>query len=412
MIKDEIEDMVSVLKNEGKVHLAKAIGENWDKTLLEYSKELNSYRPTLPMETVLKEAISQELTRLDWSKDKITEIINNLEKRRILNTYPHITCAGKQRHLFIDWLASLSLSDDDFYSVAMFSGVPFSNKTRPGRICKKDEEINLMPSNMQDELVYRNKIPAKMKEVSDSLPEKIRNLFPKTEIGHSYTKWALQSSLNLEKSLLRGKPVFFDFNEVASNYFLLAIQDLTHPISKMLFSQKERSLLIKHMSEVVFFYGSIQKDNHKEMENYYLRDGYIESESGKKIELTKEAIQKELETGLCPGMVIGFFIFAFMNQFQCFGSFAQIEYLPFYHDKFMQFEFLKEYKIDQSPAGALTTGGFKDNMDLNVFDLALLDTKVAKDILKKYEGTTFGEAILAIKDVLLHQNYSMNLVRK
>ena len=401
----EIKKIVFALKKDGKIHLASEINKNWKKTLLEYSKAINAYKTDRPMENILKKAFTQELARLEYPQKNISEIIKYWEKHRILQTYPHITSAGKPRHFFIDYLASLALGQKDFYAVAMFSGVPFSNKTRPGRLCRKTGDINLIPSSMQDELVYRNKIPAKMLEIIENLPKEIKKLLPKAKIEEAYTAWALKSSKNIEKKFLHGKPVFFDFNEVTSNYLLFAIRDKDHPINKMFFSQKERILTIKKFKEVVFFYGPVQKGKYEEMENFYLRNGYLESAS-RKIKLTPEILEKELKNRLCPGMITGFLIFAFLNHFQCFGSFAQIEYLPFYHDEFSKFPFFKKYDIGKAPTGALTTGGFPNMVDLCPLDFYLGEKFIPNpDIL-------FGESLLTIKEVLLHQNYSMNLVRK
>jgi len=62
-LKSDIEHMVSVLKSEGKIHLAKIIEESWDKTVLEYSRKLHSYKAKEPMEDIFKEAFSLELAR-------------------------------------------------------------------------------------------------------------------------------------------------------------------------------------------------------------------------------------------------------------------------------------------------------------------------------------------------------------
>ncbi len=407
----EVREVVSALKKEGKKHLAAAIAANWDKTLLEYSASLWKYRPDMPMETILKQALSAELLRLGYSPKEIVPIVKNLAKRRVLQTTPHIAPAGKPRYFFISWLGALGLKPTDIYPVAMFSGVPFSNKTRPGRLCRKDGDINLMPSAMQDELAYRNVIPTKMLETIENLPADIKKLLPKAKLGASYTGWALTAAQKVEGNFLGGRPIFLDFNEVASNYLLLALQNPEHPVYKIFFSEKERALTIKHFKEMVFFYAPVQKGKYSEMENFYLKDGYLQSAS-RKIELTPEILAAELKERLCPGLIVGFFIFAFLNRFLCFGSFAQVEYLPLYREKFAKFSFLKKYNIKNAPAGALTTGGFADHIDLYPLDLALQNPHAAKTLLASYEKTLFGDALLAIRDVLLHQNYSMNLVRK
>ena len=400
----EMKEMISVLKKEGKMHLAQEISKNWQKTMLEYSTSINSYRPSGPMEDILKKALAAELKRLNYSKQETEKILQYLNTHRNLQTTPHISPAGKPRFFFINWLHSLSLSKKDYFPVAMFSGIPFSNKTRPGRLCRKSGDINLIPSNMQDELVYRNTISLKMVEVIKHLPIKLKNLLPNAKAGELYTAWALQSSKKIESRFLHGKPVFFDFNEVASNYLLLAIKDPGHPISKIFFSEAERKMTIKNFGEMVFFYAPVKKGKYEETESFFLKDGYLESPK-RKIQLHPDTLSGELAGRLCPGLIVGFLIFSFLNHFQCSGSFAQIEYLPLYQDRFSKFPFLRKYNIKKTKH-ALTTGGFPFEVNLHALDLALGEKFTPdKDIF-------FGEALLAIKDILLHQNYSMNLVRK
>lgn len=404
-IKIEIENIIRQLNKDGKTHLAEAIAKNWQKTLLEYSNYINSYKPDQSLEDIFKIALFLELSRLLYSKKEILEIIKNLEKHRVLQTSPHISPSGKPRFFFINWLASLSLSPKEIFPVAMFSGVPFGNKTRPGRLCKKGDDLNLMPSSMQDELVYKNKIPGKMIKELENLPLKLKSLIPKAKLGDSYTAWALQCSQKIEGKFLHGKPVFFDFNEVAANYLRLALKDPEHPMSKIFFSPAERKITIANLGKMVFFYAPVLKGKYEQMESFFLKDGYLES-SSRKIKLNPENLIKELEGRLCPGLIIGFLIFAFLNRFQCFGSFAQTEYLPLYRDTFAKFPFLKKYDIAKAPAGALTTGGFPFDINLHPLDIYLGDK------FNPNPDALFGEALLAIKDVLLHQNYSLNLVRK
>ncbi len=404
-LKIRIEDMVSVLKKEGKKHLAEAINKNWQKTLVEYSKEINGYHTEKPLEDILKEALKKEFARIGYSKKETEKIVNYFEKHRVFQTSPHISPTSKPRFFFINWLSSLSLSKKEIFPIAMFSGIPFSNKTRPGRLSFKGGDINLIPSGMQDELVYRNKIPEKMIEIIKNLPEKIREKLSKAKINDSYTAWALATIQKIEGKFFRGKPIFFDFNEVISNYLLLALKEKEHPISKMFFFEIERKMTIKNFKDTVFFYAPVKKGKYEETENFFLKNGYLKSDS-RKIKLDEETLSRELRDRLCPGMIVGFLIIAFLNHFQCFGSFAQVEYLPLYRKKFAKFPFLKKYNIEKAPLGALTTGGFPFNSNLHALDI-VLGEKFAPN-----ENILFGEALFSIHDVLLHQNYSMNLVKR
>src|SRR3989338_9913349 len=193
MLKRKVLDIVKILKDAEKYRLAECIEKNWNKTALEYSKELNFWRPKRPIEKELLNAFEKELERLGAGKIVKAEILHSIKKRRVLQTGPHLGATESPRMLCINWLGSLGVPEKDFYMVGMFSGVPFSNRSRPGRINRQKDSINLFPSNLQDGLVYRSKIPNKLVESIDELPEKITRFFPLAVPGESYTKWALQT---------------------------------------------------------------------------------------------------------------------------------------------------------------------------------------------------------------------------
>ena len=402
----EIAQIVKALKNSKKVNLAKQIEENWDKTCLEYSRDINnSHKANQKLEPLMKKALTVELKRLDHPPVQIKEILKYLEDHRTIQTTPHMSPSGKPRYFFVNWLASLLLKKNDYYPVAMFSGIPFSNATRPGRLCSQKGNINLFESTRQDVLVYRSKIGEKMIAELEKLPDQLKKLFPKAKLGESYTKWALKSSEKIEGKFLKGKPIFFDFNEVANNYLLLAIKNKNHPIYKILFTKKDRKKIGLLFANEIFFYGSVKKGKYEVMEGFNLRDGYLESPS-RKILLTPDNIKIEIENGLCAGLPLGFLIFTFLNHFKCFGSFAQTEYLPMYKKDFKKTSCLKKYHLENAPAENLTTtGGFPLCPNLHPLDLYQGEKlKIKKDML-------FGEVIMAIKDVLLHQNYSVNMIK-
>jgi len=404
-LKNEIENIVLNLRKEGKIHLAKEIKENWDKTCLEYSKKINSYKTKKRLEPIMEVAFSIELKRLGYQKKEIEKILNYLKNHRIIQTTPHISPAQKPRFFFTNWLGSLAHSKNQYYPIAMFSGIPFSNKTRPGRICREGGDVNLMPAYMQDELVYKSAIPEKMVETMKTLPTDIQQLLPKAVLGNSYTAWALEACKKIEGKYLNGKPVFFDFNEVIANYILLAIKDKNHPVYKILFSKANKKTISLFEKEV-FFYGTVKKGKYDLMEAFAFKKGYLES-STRKIKLTPKILKAEIEKNrLCPGLPLGFLALTFLNHFKCFGSFAQTEYLPMYKNDFSKISFLKNYNISDAPTENLTTtGGFPSHPALHPLDLYFgKKMNIKKNLL-------FGETIIAIKDVLLHQNYSNNMIK-
>lgn len=398
--KDQIEELISELNKAGKGALASHIEKNWDLTLLNYSAKLHSFRPIKPLESIFIKALASEFTRLGLAKPKQDKIFTYLKTHRNLQSAPHISPAEKPRYFFINYLHSLSLKKSEPHLVAMFSGVPFSNKTRPGRLATKAGDINLTPSAMQDDLVYQSKITEGMIKNIENLDPKLKKLLPKAKIGESYTAWALKAVQKVEGNFLHGSPVFFDFNEVAKNYLLLAFKDDSHPLTELLFQKENLALLEDLFKGEVFFYGR-SKDKYPSTLSYHLKVGALQSNKSKVV-LSKENLIYELEkNSLCIGLPLAFLIFAFMNEFLCCGSFAQVEYLPQYKEKFSKIPVLSKI-IKNSPVGALTTGGFSSHLGLHALDMVLGE----KVDLKKYEKTLFGEALLAIKDVLLYQNYA------
>src|SRR3989344_5484414 len=187
LLKRKILNIAKVLRNAGKHRLAECIEKNWNKTALEYSKELNFWRPKRPIEKELFNAFGKELERLSTKGIHKSDILDSIKKRRILQTGPHLAVTENQRFFCVNWLGSLGISEKDFYIVTMFSGIPFSNRSRPGRINMKKDSVNLFPSSMQDGLVYRSVIQKKLLESVDKLPKKITKYFPSAIVGASYT---------------------------------------------------------------------------------------------------------------------------------------------------------------------------------------------------------------------------------
>ncbi len=404
-LKGKILEIVNTLKESEKYKLAECIENNWDKKALAYSKELNFWRPKNPIEKELLSAFAKELERVEKSDLHQKEILASLRKRRVLQTAPHIGATESPRMLCINWLGSLAVEDNgkDFYVVGMFSGVPFSNKSRPGRINKKSESINLFPSSLQDGLVYRSTIQPKLLEVVEKLPMDISRYLPKAVIGESYTKWALNTCEHIEKKILGKKNlVYIDINEVVANYLTKVLHDRFHLVHKLFFDKKTRTEFAKAFPDEVIFYTPVMDGKYEKMENMYL-DGDKLIGKNKEIDLNNAGLLvKELEEGrLCPGLVLSFLILAFLNEFKCFGSFAQVEYLPVYQAKLSKLSFMKDLNIDNIPTANLTTGVFPEKSNLYPIDILESQEKFkpAKDIL-------FGELILPMKGVLLESYFT------
>src|SRR3989344_5524942 len=136
---EDKERILIKLRELGKLELALEIEKLWDKTSESYSKEVNTYSPQIEMEPILKIAFTAELKRVGHNDIEIEQIIESLDKNRIIQTAPHLVPSSGPRMFFIDWLSSLSLDQARYYVVGMYSGIPFSNSFYPGCLSfKKD----------------------------------------------------------------------------------------------------------------------------------------------------------------------------------------------------------------------------------------------------------------------------------
>lgn len=291
--KEKIDHLTSVLRKAGKHRLADCIDKNREKSVLEYSRELNSYSPLRPLEPEMKAAFQRELERIGASE--IEKILGSLERRRILETAPHIAVTNTPRMLAINWLAALGVPDGEYCVTGVYSEIPFSNNSRPGRINRKTESVNLFPSSMQDDIVFRSRIPEKLVEAVKTLPPALEKLLPEAKEGESYTRWAVRSCQNIERKILHKENlIYLDINEVIENYWEEIESKKSHPMHEI-----------------------------------------------------KKLRESNLFLSFAPLL---------LNHFKCFGSFRQVEYLPEYQAKLAALPYLAKYQIEKVPTANLTTG--------------------------------------------------------
>ena len=403
MLKRKVLDIVKILKDAEKYRLAECIEKNWNKTALEYSKELNFWRPKRPIEKELLNAFGKELERLGTKGIHKSDILDSIKKRRILQTGPHLGATESPRMLCINWLGNLGVPKRDYYIVGMFSGIPFSNRSRPGRINMKKDSVNLFPSSMQDGLVYRSVIPVKLNESADKLPKKITKYFPSAIVGASYTKWALQTCQHIERNILKkNNLVYLDINEVVAEYLTQVLKNRFHVFHKIFFNPKTRAEFMQAFPNEIMFYAPVMDGKYEKMENMVLSGNKLRSRH-KEIDLGNSniLIQEIKEGRLCPALITTFLALAFLNQFKCFGSFAQVEYLPVYQEKLAKLKFMKEFKIEKISTSNLTTGVFPEKRNIYPADILIQGEK-----FKQSEQTLFGELLLHMKSVLLESYFT------
>src|SRR3989344_804541 len=406
LLKRRIRGIVKALQSAGKHRLARCIEQNWYKTCVAYSKELNFWRPKRPLEKELLNAFDRELERLEITDPLKKEVLHSLQKRRVLQTTPHLGATEGPRFFCINWLGSLGVPEKDFYVVGMYSGIPFSNHTRPGRINRKSDGANLFPSTLQDALVYRSVIPPKLSEAMDKLPKKVSQYFPYARPGETYTKWALQTCQHIEQQVLgKRNLVYLDINEVVSEYLTQILQNHRHILHKIFFNPKIRREFVDTFPKEIMFYSPVQHGKYEEMENFFLDDNVLRSRSRQIPLRDPETLVRELrENRLCPALLPGFLVLAFLNQFKCFGSFAQVEYLPVYQEKLSRLSFLRTFKIESVAASNLTTGFFPGGENLYPLDILVASKKFKPD-----KNLLFGELLADMKDALLGSYFTGNL---
>src|SRR3989344_7949295 len=89
LLKRRMAVISSALLAAGKLRLAHCIDQNWHKTCLSYSKELNFWRPKRAMEPALVHAFDKELMRLGFIDLFKKDILASLQRRRGRQTPPH-----------------------------------------------------------------------------------------------------------------------------------------------------------------------------------------------------------------------------------------------------------------------------------------------------------------------------------
>lgn len=403
LLKRRMSAISSALRVAGKLRLAHCIEQNWHKTCLTYSKELNFWRPKRAMEPALLRAFKKELRRLDFTEIDSKEILASLQRRRVLQTTPHLGNTEGPRFFCINWLGSLGTPEKDFYVVGMYSGIPFSNHTRPGRINRKVHGANLFPSTLQDALVYRSVIPKKLVGTMSELPKKVSQYFPYAREGESYTKWALQACQHIERQVLgKNNLVYLDINEVVSAYLTEVLANRSHIIHKIFFDPRTRDEFMGAFPDEIMFYAPVMRGKYEEMENFFLHGNVLNSRSRKIPLHTPETLIKELSEGrLCSALLPGFLVIAFLNQFKCFGSFAQVEYLPVYQEKLAALSFMKEFKIETISTSNLTTGVFVDGLTMYPLDVLVEGKKFKHDPEQQW-----GELLMRMKDALLSSYFT------
>ena len=144
------------------------------------------------------------------------------------------------------------------------------------------------------------------------------------------------------------------------------------------------------------FYSPDTKGKYEVIQNFALSKNKLISKNREITLSDPQTLIKEIkERRLCPALLTGFLALVFLNEFKCFGSFRQVEYLPIYQEKLNKLKFMKEFNIEKIPTANLTTGVFNFNTKIFPIDI-LLGEKFTPN-----ENILFGELLLPMKNILL-----------
>jgi hypothetical protein len=435
-IKDKIENLLKTLREERKDHLANVIEKNWDKTILDYSASLYKYKPVIDVEIELINAIRIVLNQYSYSPADQESIIESFKKYRIIQTAQHLDICNTPRMLLINWLSTRGLPEDCWYLAFAYSGIPYSNGSRPGaikfsntsldQIINKDtvlyktintdlnnsklhrnhelERISLVPSNMQDEIGYRSTIQNRAVEIIKNLTPDLSSFFPIPNINSNYSIYALNTSRDIERKILNiDKTAYLDINEITTQYLLQVLKNPNHIVTKILCDEQTRSILAPVIPTEAMFYASYLKDGKFKQESIFItNDGFTKSKYYRLNANSEDIINALNNDRLCPGLFLTYLVFKFVNGTRCLGSFVAAEYLPIYKEKLIATGILKDYNIESVPTDNLTTGMLPDK---SLEQVTAIDVLLGTD-WKPNENMLYGELLLSLMDVIYGRDFT------
>ncbi len=360
-----MDETIQTIESQGKKFLADTLKKFSNTTIFEYSQELQSHHPSNDIEQELLSAFREEMEERKFLEEDIARVIFSLKNKRILQTSPHTSLVPNPRMFCIDWLSTRSLTQDEPYIVCSFSGIPFSNSSKPGRIHSHHTTINFVPSKHQDALVYSAPIFTEQNNLMGNLPGSVSIPSP-----HSHTRfsdWACETSQELHRKTIYPHTIYLDINKIITRYLLKILDNKEHSIHKLLFDEEVRVLFNKNFGEAIhLFYSEYDSKKYIKQESLFF-DGYTLKGNHTQIRLQPDELRKELENlTLCPAPIIVFTILTFINDCKCLGSFMQIEYLSDFKEKWIQTK-LFHSSIENRKTKNLSTGQFP-NFQGNALD--------------------------------------------
>jgi len=421
----------SALQKAKRPELARILSGAWNISLSEYSTSLwerTSEPPSLEVE--LRQAFETEFCRIGLSEEQVQNYCAELERTRVLQTATHLTASEGPTFLALHNLALLGMPKGKTYFVGSYSGVPFANAAWSGCLNfsnridlesvismhasgfaelkradndrvrdSSDRRISLIPGKMRDVRVFHSRIPEKMADLMVHFSEPILEISPKAKTGDDFTKWASQFCSNQLGEIFPSKSIiYFDLNEVISNYLALVFANSNHPIYRLFLENTVRnSVFAVFPPDTTLFTVDVNYKNKMRQESVVLNGDELLSQNYR-LKLTQENLINEIKSGaLCPGLFLGFTVLSFINRFICFGSFEQVEYLAGFKQKWLKLDILDNEIVHKSNTSAFTSGRCVDESGEGIHPLDLL-----LGMEMKFNGNqTVGELIEPLLNRLL-----------
>lgn len=394
------QDILSRLKPQ-RPELVSILERHGHEAIQDYATSLYQYFPSFPLEPILLQAFEEEWSRVGMSLEQQKALKKKMLEQRVLQTATHLTASEGPTFLAIHALSLLGISPHQPYGVACFSGIPFSNNAWPGCLNygsslkledlmdpahpsfhafrKADHDrsrdtsehrLSLIPSTWRDALVYRSPPSESLIHSFPYFSEKLQQRLPPPHPDESYALWALKSGQAITRAALGSEsPVFFDLNEVITGYLIRVLSSPEHPISELLFEEKQRQLILNQFSNEILFYQPLLQNQRERVIALSVQGGFLQG-GGISHRLEPASLQDALcFQRLCPAPFLTFLILVFLNGFKCLGSFQQVEYLADYKRKFLDLGWPHAPGIESTETDGLTCGRLFDEEQSAVFPL-------------------------------------------
>lgn len=397
---------INSLKEVKRPFLAQILEKIWELPLYEYANSLWEKSDFFsPMEFELIEAFETEFLRIGVNINEVKSLSSKLEKTRVVQTATHLTATEGPTFLALHHLALLRMPPQETYFVGTYSGVSFANSAWSGCLnysnrfdledlissqfhglvdLKRSNEdrsrdslekrISLIPGKMRDSRVFKSKIPEKLINLLDNFTDPIRKVAPPAKIGNDFSIWANQFCANQLRYIIKDKSIlYFDINEVIRSYLLKVLKNSAHPIHCLFFNEKIRKHVFNIFSpKIPLFTVEVSLDNKIRHQSVFLGKGELKGQNYN-LELSLENLLQELEKGiLCPGLFLMFTSLSFLNGFNCFGSFEQVEYLSEFRERWLKTNLLDQDVVRLAKISSLTSGRCIDEFGNAVYPLDLL----------------------------------------